>query len=176
LILPERIERMIFLIRGQKVILDADLAEMYGVETKVLNRTVRRNTARFPADFMFQFTPEEWQRLRCQIGTSNLRSQFATSKPERGGRRYTPLAFTEQGVAMLSSVLHSERAVLVNIAIMRTFVKLREMLATHKDLARKLELLERMYDAQLKVVFDAIRQLMTPPEVKRRRIGFRQPG
>lgn len=163
LILPERIERMIFLIRGQRVMLDADLAELYGVPTRRLNEQVRRNIARFPSDFMFELTVEE-------VGA--LRSQSATSKPGRGGRRYAPLAFTEQGVAMLSSVLHGQRAVQVNVAVMRTFVKLRQMLATHKDLARKLEALENKYDAQFKVVFDAIRQLMAPPEVKRRRIGF----
>lgn len=165
LVPAERIAHCILLIRGHKVMLDSDLAELYGVETKALNRAVRRNLTRFPADFMFQLTHAECERLRCQIGTSNV---------GRGGRRYAPLAFTEQGVAMLSSVLRSERAVQVNIAIMRAFVKLRELLATHKDLARKLEQLERKYDAQFKVVFDAIRQLMAPPAAKRRRIGFRR--
>jgi ORF6N domain len=168
----ERIERAILLIRGHKVMLDADLADLYGVETKALNQAVRRNRERFPADFMFQLTREESELLRRQIGTSNLRSQSATSRSGHGGRRYAPLAFTEQGVAMLSSGLRSERAVQVNIAIMRAFVKLRQMLATHKDLARKLETLERKYDVQFRVVFDAIRQLMAPPQVKRRRIGF----
>jgi ORF6N domain-containing protein len=147
----ERIERAILLIRGHKVMLDAYLAELYGVETKVLNQAVRRNRPRFPADFMFQLTGEESERLRCQIGTSSLRSQIATSKAGRGGRRYLPYAFTEQGVAMLSSVLRSERAVRVNIEIMRAFVKLRELLAGHKDLARKLAALEQKYDAQFKV-------------------------
>jgi hypothetical protein len=159
----ERIERAILLIRGQKVMLDSDLAELYGVETKALNEAVRRNLARFPAGFVFQITRQESERLR---------SQFATSKLGRGGRRYMSLVFTEQGVAMLSSVLRSERAVQVNIAIMRIFVKLRAMLATHKDLARKLVLMEQKYDAQFKVVFAAMRQLMAPP-TRAKPIGFR---
>ena len=169
----ERIERAILLMRGQRVMLDADLAELYGVETKALNRAVQRNRTRFPADFMFRLTGKESEHLRYQIGTSSLRSQIATSRTGHGGRRYFPYAFTEQGVAMLSSVLRSERAVRVNIEIMRAFVKLRELLATHKDLARKLEALEQKYDTQFKVVFDAIRQLMTPPAPKAKRIGFR---
>ena len=169
----ERIERAILLMRGQRVMLDADLAELYGVETKALNRAVQRNRTRFPADFMFRLTGKESEHLRYQIGTSSLRSQIATSRAGHGGRRYSPYAFTEQGVAMLSSVLRSERAVRVNIEIMRAFVKLRELLATHKDLARKLEALEQKYDTQFKVVFDAIRQLMTPPAPKAKRIGFR---
>ncbi len=160
---PERVERRILLIRGQKVMLDADLAELYGVPTKVLNQAVKRNADRFPADFMFQLTRSE---------SEILRSQFVTSNEGRGGRRYNPLAFTEQGVAMLSSVLRSERAVQVNIAIMRAFVKLREMLASHRHLARKLEEMEKRYDARFKVVFDAIAQLMTPPDKRLRRIGF----
>ena len=168
----EQIERAILLIRGQLVMLDADLAELYGVETKALNRAVRRNVARFPANFMSQLTGEESERLRYQIGTSSLRSQIATSNAGHGGCRYAPLAFAEQGVAMLSSALRSQRAVQINIEIMRAFVKLRELLATHRDLARKLEALERK-DVQFKVVFDAIRQLMTPPTPKTKRIGFR---
>jgi phage regulator Rha-like protein len=161
----ERITRAILLIRGQKVMLDTDLAELYGVETKTLNRAVKRNLGRFPGDFMFQLTWEEAERLRYQIGTL---------KTGRGRhRKYRPYAFTEQGVAMLSSVLHSERAVRVNIEIMRAFVRLRRILATNADLARKLEELEKKYDAQFKVVFDAIRELMTPAEPPRkRRIGF----
>jgi hypothetical protein len=162
----ERIERRILLIRGQKVMLDADLAELYGVETKALNQAVRRNTERFPEDFMFQLTDEE---------AAVLRSQSVTSNEGRGGRRYSPHAFTEQGVAMLSSVLRSPRAVQVNIAIMRAFVKLREMLASHRELAQRLEEMEERYDAQFKDVFDAIRELMEPPEKPRSRIGFR-PG
>jgi len=161
---PHRIEKLIFLIRGQKVMLDGDLAELYQVSTKVLNQAVKRNEDRFPADFMFQLTHEEFTALRSQI---------VTLESGRGRhRKYLPHAFTEQGVAMLSSVLRSKRAVRVNIEIMRAFVRLREILATHKDLAAKLETLERKYDAQFKVVFDAIRQLMTPPEPKKRKIGF----
>lgn len=182
----ERIEQAILLIRGEKVLLDADLAALYGVATRVLIQAVKRNAERFPPDFMFQLTKEEVDLLRSQIVTSKsdsrlirgesgiLRSQFVISKigDPRGGRRYLPYAFTEQGVAMLSSVLRSPRAIAVNIEIMRTFIRLRRMLASHADLARKLEALEKKYDAQFKVVFDAIRQLMAPPEPKRRRIGF----
>ncbi|MEW6416596.1 MAG: ORF6N domain-containing protein [Nitrospirota bacterium] len=139
--------------------------ELYGVPTRRLNEQVRRNISRFPDDFMFQLTSEE---------SENLRSQFATSSSGHGGRRYLPYVFTEQGVAMLSSVLNSERAVQVNIAIMRAFVKLREMIASHKDLAKRLDELEKKYDEQFRVVFDAIRELMTPPEPKRKKIGFRR--
>ena len=163
-ILPsERIERSILLIRGHKIMLDADLAVLYGVSTKRLNEQVRRNRSRFPDDFMFQLAAEE---------VRSLRSQFATSKQGRGGRRYAPLVFTEQGIAMLSTVLNSERAIQVNIEIMRAFVRLREMIATRKDLVRKLEALEKRYDAQFRVVFDAIRELMKPPEPNKRKIGF----
>lgn len=168
-----RIERRILLVRGHKVMLDADLAELYGVETKMLNRAVRRNIERFPDDFMFQLTADEFESLRCQSGTSeNLRSPIGTSKRGRGGRRYLPYAFTEQGVAMLSSVLRSKRAVEVNIAVMRAFVKLREMLASNQELARRLDQMEQKYDARFKIVFDAIRELMKPPERPRRAIGF----
>ena len=160
----ERIEGSILLIRGHKVILDADLAELYGVTTFNLNKAVRRNIDRFPQDFMFQLTADEARVLRFQIGMSKPRG--------RGGRRYLPYMFTEQGVAMLSSVLRSKRAVQVNVEIMRTFVRLRQMLSSHADLARKLEALEKKYDAQFRVVFDAIRQLMTPPAPKKRKIGF----
>ena len=160
----ERIERGIVLIRGEKVLLDQDLAELYGVETKVLIQAVKRHRERFPDDFMFRLTSEEYAALR---------SQSVTSKTGRGGRRYPPYAFTEQGVAMLSSVLNSKRAVGVNIEIMRAFVRLRQMLASHADLRRKLAALERKYDAQFRVVFDAIRELMKPPtEKQKRRIGF----
>lgn len=159
----ELIERKIYLIRGQRVMLDKDLAELYQVPTRRLNEQVKRNIGRFPSDFMFQLTAGE---------ADNLRSQIATSSSSHGGRRYLPFVFTEQGVAMLSSVLNSERAVQVNIAIMRAFVKLREMIASHKDLAKRLDDLEQKYDAQFKVVFDAIRQLMAPPEPKKRKIGF----
>jgi phage regulator Rha-like protein len=161
----ERIERRILLIRGQNVMLDADLAELYEVPTKALNQSVKRNLRRFPSDFMFALSDDELKFLR---------SQTVTSKG-RGGRRYRPLAFTEQGVAMLSSVLRSERAVQVNIAIIRAFVKLRGILASHADLAPKLNEMEKKYDAQFRVVFDAIRELMVPPTKSRRRIGFEAP-
>jgi len=165
----ETIERRIYLIRSQKVMLDSDLADLYQVPTKSLNLAVRRNADRFPEDFMFQLTKEE---------VGSLRFQFETSNKGRGGRRYLPHAFTEHGVAMLSSVLNSKRAVQVNLLIIRAFVKLREMLSTHKDLARKLEDLEKKYethDVQIKAVFDAIRNLIEPPVSPRRRIGFATP-
>lgn len=153
--------------------LDTDLAKLYGVETKALNRSVRRNAERFPEDFMFQLRLEEYDSLRCQFGTSNLKSHSVTSRSRRGGRRYLPMVFTEQGIAMLSGVLHSKRAIQANIAIMRAFVKLREILASHKDLAQKLETLEQKYDSRFKMVFDAIRKLMSPPNPPlSRRIGF----
>jgi hypothetical protein len=150
---PVQVERKILLLRGERVMLDADLAVPYGVPTKQLVRAVKRNAVRFPADFMFQLTAEEHAGLRYQSGTS---------KPGRGGRRTQPYAFTEQGVAMLSGVLHSPRAVVVNVEIMRAFVRLRAMLAGNADLARKLAALEKKYDAQFRVVFDAIRELMGP--------------
>ena len=174
----ERIEKAIVFLRGHKVMLDVDLAELYGVETKALNRAVKRNLDRFPADCMFQLTAAEADDLRYQNGTSNLRTQIATSK-KRGGRRYMPYAFTEQGVAMLSSVLRSKRAVLVNVAIMRAFVRLREILSTNKALAEKFAELERRvesHDEHIHSLFEAIRQLMTLPEMPRRRIGFGQEG
>ena len=159
---PVHLERQILLLRGERVMLDADLAALYGVPTKALVQAVKRNLARFPPDFMFQLTADEhWV----------LRSQSVTSK-QRGGRRTAPYAFTEQGVAMLSSVLRSSRAVQVNVEIMRAFVRLRELLSTHADLARKLAALEKKYDAQFRVVFDAIRDLMAPPPAPRKRIGF----
>jgi len=162
--ISDTIEGKIYLIRGQKVMLDADLAELYGVEARVLNQAVKRNIKRFPSDFMFQLSVDEDEALR---------SQFVTLKQGRGKhRKYTPYAFSEQGVAMLSGVLNSDRAIEVNILIMRAFVKLREMIATHKDLAKKLEELERKYDTQFRVVFDAIRELMIPPEKDKRKIGF----
>jgi hypothetical protein len=162
LVPPERIERSILLIRSHKVMLDADLAALYGVETKQLIQAVKRNIFRFPSDFMFELSKEEFENLRSQFGTSS----------HWGGRRYPPYAFTEQGVAMLSSVLRSKRAVQVNIEIMRAFVRLRRMLASNASLARKLDELEKKYDAQFKIVFDAIRQLMASPEPKKRPIGF----
>jgi len=165
LIPVERIERAIYLIRGEKVMLDRDLADLYGVETKMLNRAVKRNLRRFPADFMFRLSADEAAQMRCQFGTS---------KTGRGGRRYLPYVFTEQGVAMLSTVLNSERAVLVNIEIMRAFVKLRQMLAANAELSHRFDELESKYDRKFRVVFDAIRQLMSPPPVKRKPIGFRK--
>lgn len=161
----EKIERAIYFIRGHKVMLDSDLADLYGVSAKRLNEQVRRNAKRFPSDFVFQLTNQE---------VTNLRSQIATLKLGQGQhRKYFPYAFTEHGVAMLSSVLNSDRAIEVNITIMRTFSKLREILATHKDLAHRLEELENRYDANFKEVFDAIRQLMEPPPLPpKRRIGF----
>jgi ORF6N domain len=159
-----RIERSILPIRGQKVILDSDLADLYGVETRALVQAVQRNRERFPNDFMFQLTVEDF---------ANLKSQIVISSRGWGGRRSPPYAFTEQGVAMLSSVLRSQRAVQVNIEIMRSFVRLREMLASNRDLARRLNELEKRYDAQFKAVFDAIRQLMAPPVASKRRLGFR---
>jgi hypothetical protein len=160
----EKIENSIYLIRGHKVMLDSDLAVLYGIPTFYLNQQVRRNIKRFPEDFMFQLSVPEKEGLRLQN---------AISKKGRGGRRYLPLVFTEQGVAMLSSVLNSPKAIQVNIQIMRTFVKLRQLMGTHAGLAQKIEALEKKYDGQFQVVFEAIRQLMIPPETKRRRIGFR---
>jgi hypothetical protein len=159
-----RIGERILLLRGQKVMLDYDLAELYGVPTKRLNEQVRRNKSRFPSDFMFQLAESD---------VRDLRSQIATSSSAYGGRRYRPYAFTEQGVAMLSSVLHSDRAIQVNIAIMRAFVQLRQWLASHADIERKLQEMEQKYDEQFQAVFETIRQLMTPPaEENDRKIGF----
>lgn len=158
----EQITRTILLVRGEKVLLDEHLAALYGVETGALVRAVKRNIDRFPLDFMFQLSEEEWSSLRSQLGISRA----------HGGRRYAPYAFTEQGVAMLSGVLRSEQAVHVNIEIMRAFVRLREILASHEDLARKLNALERKYDAQFKAVFDAIRDLMAPQAAPKPPIGF----
>jgi hypothetical protein len=178
--LQPHIESRILALREQRVMLDADLALLYGVQTKVLVQAVKRNAARFPADFMFQLSPEEF---------ANLRSQFVTSSSGYGGRRYAPYAFTEQGVAMLSTVLGSPRAIAINIEIMRTFVKVRALATTHQDLAKRLGELEEKTEslamqhdtfsrntrAQLKQIFDAIRELMTPPEPPKRPIGFVQP-
>ena len=158
----ERIEGSIFIVRGSRVILSTHLAALYNVEPRALVQAVKRNRERFPGDFMFQLTVSEWE---------NLKSQFVISS-WGGSRRAAPYAFTEQGIAMLSSVLNSRRAIQVNIEIMRAFVRLRQMLASNTQLARKLAELEKKYDAQFKVVFDAIRQLMTPPEPNKRKIGF----
>jgi phage regulator Rha-like protein len=158
----EKIEKLIFLVRGQKIMLSTHLAELYGVESRVLVQAVKRNIERFPEDFMFQLSDGEFE---------NLKSQFVISS-WGGMRRAKPYAFTEQGVAMLSSVLRSKRAVQVNIEIMRSFVKLREMLAAHKELDRKLTELERKYDDQFKIVFEAIHQLMAPPDKPKKEIGY----
>jgi hypothetical protein len=191
----EQIESRIFLIRGQKVMLDADLAELYGVETKVFNQAIKRNAVRFPEDFMFQLTSEEFADLRCQIDTSNLRSQIVTSNNPsgRGGRRHLPYAFTEHGAIMAASVLNSPRAVETSVQVVRAFVRLRQMLSTNAELwmkqlairlgckrpqpsrwlSRKLATLEKKYDIQFKAVFEAIRELMTPLEPRKKRpIGF----
>ena len=159
----ELIENKIYLIRGHKIMLDRDLAALYGVETKVLKQAVKRNLKRFPEDFMFVFSPSEF---------ADWRSQFVTSKNDKMGLRHAPMTFTEQGVAMLSTVLNSERAIEVNIQIMRAFVRLRQILSTHADLAKKLEALEQKYDSQFRVVFEAIRALMEEPEQPKRKIGF----
>jgi hypothetical protein len=160
----DRAGLVILTVRGQNVMLDVNLARLYGVPTKALNRAVKRNRERFPEDFMFQLTNEEAEDLRRQTDTSS----------RWGGRRYLPYVFTEQGVAMLSSVLRSRRAILVNIEIMRTFVRLRTMAGSVAELRRKVDALERQYDTQFKDVFDAIRALMTPPpDGAKRRIGFR---
>jgi len=164
LVPQETIESRIIFLRGKKVMLDRDLAVLYGAETKILNRAVKRNIERFPEDFMFQLTKEEANALlRFQSGTLKRGQHY----------KYLPYVFTENGVAMLSSVLNSERAVQVNIQIMRTFTRLREMLLTHKDLQRKIETMEKKYDHQFKVVFEAIKQLHEPPVKPKRRIGFR---
>ena len=157
----EVIEQKILLINGKKVMLDSDLAELYGVETKSLVRAVKRNSERFPDDFMVQLTKEEFENLKYHFGTSRW-----------GGRRYLPYTFTENGVAMLSSVLNSPKAIQVNIQIMRTFTKLREMMSSHKDLARKLSELEKKYDGQFQIVFEAIRQLIEVEGKPKKKIGF----
>lgn len=162
----ERIEKKIFLIRNQKIMLDSDIAKPYGTETKILNKAVSRNQDRFPKDFMFQLTSEEWSSLKFHSGTS---------KKGRGGRRFLPYAFTEQGIAMLSSVLNSKRAIQINIQIMRAFVKLREILSTHKELAQKLKKLELKidsHDQQIQTIFEVINQLLTTRKKPIRKIGF----
>jgi len=158
----ESIVSKIVLVRGEKVIIDRDLSELYDVETKQLKRAVRRNINRFPEDFMFQLTKEEYRSLRSQFGTL-----------KRGTHsKYPPMAFTEQGIAMLSSVLNSDRAIEVNIAIMRAFVKLREMMATHSDLKRKIESMEKKYDEQFQIVFEAIKQLLSEEDKPKKKIGY----
>jgi len=162
LIPAERIERSILLIRGEKVMLDTDLAELYGVETKRLNEQVRRNPERFPPDFMFRLTVGEWK---------SLRSQNATLKPG-AHRKYLPYVFTEHGALMLANVLNSERAAQTSVQVVRAFVRLRQLLSSNAELARKLESLEKKYDTQFKLVFDAIRELMAPPAGPKREMGF----
>ena len=159
----EIIASKIYLIRGQKVMLDRDLAELYGVQTRVLKQAVRRNIDRFPSDFMFELTNEEF---------SDWRSQFVTSKGDKKGLRYNPMVFTEQGVAMLSSVLKSDRAIQVNIQIVRTFTKLRSMLATHEELKQKIEDMEKRYDENFQIVFEAIKQLFDDEEGPKPKIGY----
>lgn len=162
LVVVEMIEKKIYLIRGHKVMLDRDLAEMYGVETRALNQAVRRNIERFPDDFMFSLTRDEIMNLSQIVISSRI--------------KHAPnvFVFTEHGVSMLSSVLNSPKAIMVNIQIMRTFAKIREMIIQHKDLSKRLDDLEKKYDSQFKIVFDAIRQLMTQPEKPKRKIGFQR--
>ncbi|MBU4186031.1 MAG: ORF6N domain-containing protein [Proteobacteria bacterium] len=157
----ERIASKIYLIRGIKVMLDRDLAKLYGVETKALKQAVRRNIDRFPSDFMFELNKDEFNNLRSQIVTSSW-----------GGARYFPMAFTEHGVAMLSSVLNSNRAIEVNIQIKRAFTQLRKMLSTHEDLKRKIESMEKKYDEQFQIVFEAIKQLLSEEDKPKKKIGF----
>jgi phage regulator Rha-like protein len=164
LIPMERIEKAILSIRGEKAMLDSDLAELYGVPTKALNQAVKRNASRFPDDFMFRLTVAEVAELN--------RSQFVTGSQKHRDPRFPPYAFTEHGALMLANVLNSERAAQTSVQVVRAFVKLRQMLASNAELARKLEALERKYDAQFKVVFDAIRRLMSPPAKPKREIGF----
>jgi hypothetical protein len=163
----EKITGKIYLIRGQKVMLDRDLAELYEVETKQLKRAVRRNIDRFPSDFMFELTKSELESWRYQFGTS---------KGEIKGLRYKPMAFTEQGVAMLSSVLRSKRAIRVNIQIMRAFIKLRQMYISHEDLKRKIAAMERKYDEQFQIVFEAIKQLIEEDAKPKKKIGYIKEG
>ena len=157
----EVIERKIYVLRGKKMMFDRDLASLYAVSTSYLNRQVKRHLDRFPADFMIQLDEQEFKNLMCQIGTSSW-----------GGARKRPRAFTDYGILMLSSVLNSPRAISVNIQIMRTFTRLRELIATHKDLQRKIEEMEKKYDSQFKVVFDAIREILNPPIKSKKPIGF----
>ena len=164
LIPADRIERAILLIRGEKVMLDSDLAAIYGVTTKALNQAVKRNVSRFPEDFMFQLTVDEVANLN--------RSQFVTGSQKHRDPRFPPYAFTEHGALMLANVLNSERAAQTSVLVVRAFVRLRQLLSSNAELARKLEALENKYDTQFKVVFDAIRQLMSPTETKRKEIGF----
>jgi len=176
----ETIARLVHSVRGERVLFDADLAALYGVTTKALNQAVKRNRDRFPSDFMFRLTPEEWKVMRSQFVTTSRddgnRSQIVTGSSKHRDPLYAPYAFTEHGVAMLSSVLRSPRAVEVNIAIMRTFVQLRRLMDSNRQLARKIEAMEKKYDEQFRVVFDAIKRLIAEDDAHRvtpkRRIGF----
>ena len=174
---PENLAKLVFLVRGEKVLLDADLAGLYDVATKVLNQAVKRNLERFPADFMFQLTPDEWEGMRSQIVTSYPGNNPMKSQTVTASRRKLtaiPYAFTEQGVAMLSSVLRSQRAVEVNIAIMRTFVQLRRLMDSNRDLRLRIEAMETRYDEQFSQVFDAIKQLIAEDKTRKAKppIGF----
>jgi hypothetical protein len=174
---PENVAKLVFFIRGEKVMLDVDLAKLYGVTTKALNQAMRRNKRRFPGDFAFRLSREEFDSMRSQIVTTSrdrpgIWSQIVTTSQRYRRSDSLPVAFTEQGVAMLSSVLRSSRAVEVNIAIMRTFVQLRRLMDTNRDLARKIDALERKYDEQFSVVFAAIQELITPEAPARKQIGF----
>jgi hypothetical protein len=160
----EKIINKVYLVRNIKVMLDSDLAKLYGVETAYLKRQVRRNIERFPDDFMFELTKEEFDNWRCQ---------FVTSNADKIGLRYRPMVFTEQGVAMLSSVLKSKRAIFVNIQIMRIFTKMRKMLSSNEELKGKIESIEKKYDKQFRIIFDAIKQLLTDEEKPKKRIGFK---
>jgi len=176
---PENVAQLVFFVRGEKVMLDVDLAKLYGVTTKALNQAMRRNASRFPEDFAFRISRKEFDTMRSQIVTTSktrptIWSQIVTTSQKYRRADSLPVAFTEQGVAMLSSVLRSARAVEVNIAIMRTFVQLRRLMDTNRDLARKIEALKKKYDEKFAVVFEAIKQLITPPELPKRRIGFHQ--
>jgi len=174
---PENVAKLVFFIRGEKVMLDVDLAKLYGVTTKALNQAMRRNKRRFPGDFAFRLSREEFDSMRSQIVTTSrdrpgIWSQIVTTSQRYRRSDSLPVAFTEQGVAMLSSVLRSSRAVEVNIAIMRTFVQLRRLMDTNRDLARKIDALERKYDEQFSVVFAAIKELIAPPPPLKKTIGF----
>lgn len=184
---PDELARIVFFLRGERVLLDADLAALYGVTTAALNRAVKRNSARFPADFMFQLSREDWEDLKCQIGTSSGKDEPRGMRgphsrvdvaPAHGGRRRMPYAFTEQGVAMLSSVLRSPRAVEVNIAIMRTFVQLRRLMDSNRELARTIQAMEKRYDEKFAIVFNAIKQLIAADTARKsqpvRNIGFKR--
>jgi len=168
IISEELVTKKIYLIRGQNIMLDKDLAELYGVDTKQLKRQVRRNAKRFPVDFFFQLTKEEVSGLRSQIGTSS-----------RGGTRYLPFAFTEQGVAMLSTVLNSERAIMVNIEIIRIFIRMRKLIASNKEILHKLEKIETKlggYDEDISLIFEQLKRMLNPLQPARKRIGFRRRG